>query len=239
MTDDDSLFDMTPNWNGPITIREASTTGRDWALRYHYAQRVPAGSVFYGAFCPDMIAAVAIGTSVGNITGVAPRLGLEHWAGNLEITRVICHPDAPTNTASRSIAATLRYVHKARGVDWVFSYADTGQNHHGGIYQALNAIYVGLNGPAVDGYYLNGILTHPKTVVDTFGTRAWPVAQKIAQSRSMTLEKAPGAYTPKHCYVLPCGPPSVRRAIRKALKPHQRPYPRRAPLAAPHTTATT
>lgn len=228
MSADALLFDIEPDWSSAHwTVHEASTTGRDWALRYHYAQRVPAGSVFYGVFCPDMIATVAVGTSVGNVTGVAPRLGLEGWPGNLEITRVVCHPDAPTNTASRGIAAVLRYVRAARRVAWVFSYADTGQGHHGGIYQALNAVYVGVNGPAVDGYLLNGVLTHPKTVVDTFGTRAWPRAREIAARRGMELEKAPNAYTPKHCYVLPCATPSVNRAIRRALAPHARPYPKK------------
>jgi hypothetical protein len=153
----EALFDLEPDWAAVRwTVREAPTTGRDWAIRYHYAQRVPAGSVAYGVFCPDMVASVFVGTSVGNVSGVAAKLGLEVWSGNLEITRVICHPDAPKNTASRAIAAVLRYVHRARGVDWVFSYADTGQNHHGGIYQALNAVYVGVNGAARHGYLLDG-----------------------------------------------------------------------------------
>jgi hypothetical protein len=227
MTDIGALFDLEPDWTAAHwTVREAPTTGREWAVRYHYAQRVPAGSVAYGVFCPDMVASVFVGTSVGNVSGVAAKFGLEPWPGNLEITRVICHPDAPKNTASRAIAAVLRYVHRARGVDWVFSYADTGQNHHGGIYQALNAVYVGVNGAARHGYRLDGLLTHPKTIVDTFGTEAWPKAQELARRRGMALEKVEGAYTPKHCYVLPCATPAVNRRIRKALTAHAQPYPR-------------
>jgi hypothetical protein len=229
MTEQLELFEVTLDWSAPRwVVREAPNTGRDWAENFHYARRVPAGSVFYGVFCPDMICAVAVGTPVGNITGVAPRLGLTRWPGNLEITRVICHPDAPKNTASRSIASVLSHAHRARGVDWVFSYADTGQNHHGGIYQALNAIYVGLNGEAVDTYSLNGVITHPKTIVDTFGTRAWPKVQELAKRRGMTLEKVVDGITPKHCYVLPCSTPAVNRVIRQALIAHAKPYPKRA-----------
>lgn len=225
----DALFDLQPDWSGPLTVRESPVAGRDWTVAYHYSAVPPAGSVYYGAYCPDLVAVVSVGTPVGNITGVGPRVGLTEWPGNLEITRVVCHPDAPKNTASRSIAAVLRHVHKFRRVDWVFSYADTGQNHHGGIYQALNATYVGLNGKAQPGYVLDGRRTHPKTIVDTFGTRAWPAVREFAAKRGQTLERVEGQITPKHCYILPCSTPAVNRAIRKALQPHVKPYPKRDP----------
>jgi hypothetical protein len=200
----DALFDLECDWSrAHLTIREAPVSGRDWNTKWHYSTFPPSASVFYGAFGPDLLAVVAVGTPAGNISGVAGRYALSNWPGNLEITRVICHPDAPKNTASRCIAAVLRHVHAARRVDWVFSYADTGQGHHGGIYQALNAVYVGLNGKTCHGYQLNGVMAHPK----------------------------PDAITPKHTYILPCSEPSVNRAIRHQLKPYARPYPKRLAAA--------
>lgn len=224
-----STFDRERDWQ----LRELGSAGgkfetaRGWVERWHYSHRMPGGGTrTFGLFCPDMVCCVM--TSIpNNVHGVATRLNLHRWPGNIEISRVIAHPDAPRNTASRAVAAVLA-LYRTWGTEWLFSYADTGQGHHGGIYQALNGIYVGQSDERV-GYLLNGEPCHPRSLVSSYGTQAWPAIRDIiARATGETLERVEGLNTAKHTYVLPCGGPASRRAIRRHLAPIAEKYPKRA-----------
>lgn len=225
------LFDQPQSdFNGPPKARETNRlTAERWVQRWHYLGSMSSASACYGFFRGDLAAVVIVGNGA-NASGLAARVHLKRWPGNYEITRVVCHPDAPKNTASQAIAAVGRLL-RARGLTWVFSYADTGQAHHGGIYQALNCVYLGVTSTR-NGYLADGKMMHPRQVVEVFGTEAWPRAQQIAADRDILLEKVPDALKPKHIYVYPVGSPAVNRAIRKALAPHSLPYPRRMQAAS-------
>lgn len=228
----DGLFALdeapAPRFTAPVwKVRETTVqTARAWVTRWHYSRRMPGGGTRqWAVFGPDMVACVMVSLP-NNVHGVAGRLGLTGWPGNLEISRVVAHPDAPKNTASRSVAAVCdRY--RAEGHAWVFSYADTGQGHHGGIYQALNAVYVGLS-EARSGFMCDGVPVHPRSLVSTYGTQAWPRIRDLYHADTgRMLVKVDEMNTAKHTYVLPIGGPASRRAIRRALAPITRPYPKR------------
>lgn len=225
----DALFDAPPprfDRGAEWTVREvAVTTFRRWLEDWHYTHALPLAPIGYGVFAPDMIACVTLSPAT-NLAGVAGRLGLERWPGNIEISRVVAHPDAPYGAASRAVAACYGLWNRSRGLEWVFSYADTGQRHHGGIYQALNAVYCGVS-PARPGFLVNGVPKHPRSVVADYGSQAWPAVIELAAAKGDTIERVPDANTPKHTYVLPIGGPASRRAIRAALAPHSQPYPKR------------
>lgn len=210
------------------TVKEVSIeTGREWVGRWHYANRMPGtGNHCWGIFCPDMIACVVISLP-NNPHGVAARYGLEGWQGNREISRVVAHPDAPKNTTSRAVRMVAAHLHATQGIEWLFSYADTGQNHHGGIYQALNCVYVGLTASHA-GYLLDGEPIHSRTLTAVYGTSAWPrIRDMLRELGRGDLVRIPDAETPKHTYILPCGGPASRRAIRKALAGYMLSYPKR------------
>lgn len=157
-----------------------------------------------------------------NPYGVAGRLGLKAWLGNYEITRVAAHPKAPKNTASKSLALMCAAVRDDFGFDWLFSYADTGQGHHGGIYQALNAVYCGFGVQGGGGVLIvDGRKYHTRSAVTTFGT----ASRKLIREQGHEVGFVP--MTQKHTYILPIGGPASRRAIRKALEPYTLPYPKR------------
>lgn len=231
-------------------IRETTVqTARRWVEDWHYSGRMPGGGTRVWAITApadlDYIGrtratvAVVMLSLPNNVAGVAGRIGINtaEWPGNMEISRVIAHPNAPRNTASRSVALGLK-VWRGMGYTWVFSYADVGQDHHGGIYQALNAVYVGIGdvGGRV-GYMLNGEPMHPRSVVSRWGTQAWPRVQEIARLEGHTLERVDGQITEKHTYILPCGGPARDRALRLLLEPYARTYPKRTDHHA--TTPTT
>ena len=103
--------------------------------------------------------------------------------------------------------------------------ADTGQNHHGGIYQALNAVYLGVS-EGRPGWLLDGKQIHPRSVVARYGTQARIEAPIRAAKRGENLVYVPDLITGKHTYILPIGDKKVRRDIREHLKPWIHPYPK-------------
>lgn len=210
-----------------LEVRPVSNfTAQRWLGTHHYLANVGNAQVgIFGLYVGDMIAIVTIGNA-SNAYGITSKYGLDRWKGNVEITRVAVHPEAPTNTASRAIAAVCRILGR-EGWEWLFSYADTGQGHHGGIYQALNAVYVGIS-PPLPGYLMDGAPMHPRTVVATYGTQAWPRVRELARERGHTLEKVRTMNAAKHTYILPVANDArTRFAIRRALKRYERPYPKR------------
>ena len=221
-------FDFDGEWEVKPVGR---ATADRWFGMYHYSGT--SGTVngkAFGVYAGDAVSLVAIGPSA-NKDGLAKRYGLEAYTGNVEIVRVAVHPDSPKNTASRSVALVCHYVSRWFGLEWLFSYADTGQGHHGGIYQALNAIYVGTT-PARHGYLLDGESIHPRAVVHMFGTESWAKVSRMAAERGKELVKVQDMNTPKHTYILPIAGPATRRKIRQHLSSYSLPYPKPDCLAA-------
>jgi len=227
------LFDLgAPDFSGRLEVRPvARVTADHWFAEYHYSGTSGGAAVFYGAFQPDLMAVVGIGQPT-NESGVAAKYELGAWRGNLEINRVAVHPSSPKNTASRCVAAVLGRLVASQGYSWVFSYADTGQNHHGGIYQALNAVYVGVS-QGSGGYVVDGVTVHPRTFISMFGTRAKDALPRLATESGRTIEYVDDLNTDKHTYILPIDPDKrVRQAIRDHLRPYTKPYPKRAVAAS-------
>lgn len=78
----------------------------------------------------------------------------ENWLGVLALSRVVCHPDAPHNSASFLVAASMRLIDRQR---WpcLVTYADEWQGHTGAIYRATNWTEVDKTAPEPT-YVLNG-----------------------------------------------------------------------------------
>jgi hypothetical protein len=231
-----ALFDLgAPDWTSELTVREVTYDAAEaWIGRYHYLGKSPAGAFMrLGVFSPDMLGCI-IYAQATNAHGVSAKYGLEQWRGNIEIARVAVHPDAPANTASRVVSAANVYLHSISfpPLEWLFSYADTGQGHHGGIYQALGSVYVGMS-EARHGFTLNGEPIHPRSVVARYGTqnvKGSPTCMEIAASRGETLEYVDELNTAKHLYILPIGTKASKRAIVRHLTRagHVKSYPKRA-----------
>lgn len=122
------------------------------------------------------------------------------------------------------VAAALREL-AADGEQWVFTYADTAHGHHGGIYQALNAVYVGTDAKQWVNFELDGLRISKRAVSGRFGHTRWPEVRDLAAAEGRVLRKV--AWQPKHTYVLPISADKkVRRAIQAALQPLGLPYPK-------------
>lgn len=226
-------------------------TARRWVTDWHYTHRMAgAGTRVWSVTAPCELPSIGSSRATiavimlslpNNQAGVAGRIGIDTdvWPGNMEISRVIAHPSAPTsivdgdgrehsgNTVSRAITMVLP-IWRALGYTWVFSYADIGQNHHGGIYQALNAIYVGIGNPGGrSGWLLNGEPFHARSLVSRFGTQAYPRVIDLARKEGCTLERVEDMETEKHTYIIPLVRKRERRAFEREIEPFRLPYPKR------------
>lgn len=171
---------------------------------YHYSRRMPsairhcfawrgAGGLF-GDF-GDIQAAVLYGNPVNRA-----------WPQDaLELQRLIRRDDFG-RPLSEFVSWTLRWLREHTPTPFVISYADSGEGHHGGIYQASGFSYVHETGRYQDG------LVNPETGEVIHGRQC----NRMFGSRSIeTLLAVGGDYVPayketKYLYVRP---------LRQNLKP--------------------
>ena len=109
----------------------------------HYSGVMPdACQEAFGAFRANggLVAAVAYGPGGNSATFNAIIPGCNSKNAR-ELIRVWVHPKAPKNTASFVISKTFKMF--GPEVMLIVTFADTGQNHQGVIYQALNFRYLG------------------------------------------------------------------------------------------------
>lgn len=207
-------------------IEVAKAQAQDWFGRLHYT-RSAAGHRFF-SFAGQAMLAIGRG---GNRFGVGDKFGLLDFPGGFEITRVACAVDAPRNTASRAISALCAQLGR-EGVDWLFSYADTAQGHHGGIYQAVGAVYVGTDAKQWVNFALDGERVAKRKVSGMFGHTRWPEVRELAAARGLRLERV--EWAPKLTYILITTADRRRRKqIEKVLEPRALPYVKRGHPVTP------
>ena len=90
----------------------------------------------------------------------------EHWTKVLSLTRLVCLPEAPKNTASFLLAHSVRLIRKDGRFVSLVTYADESQGHRGVIYQASGWTYVGRTGPYPRWVDASGKQVAPKATVN-------------------------------------------------------------------------
>jgi hypothetical protein len=202
-------------------IRTAAKSEADrWFGLYHYT--ATASGVQF--FMVDELVMIAVGPG-GNRYGVADKFGLNDFVGGVEITRVACRPDAPRNSASRAIAEVCHHL-ADRGIEWLVSYSDTAHGHHGGIYQALGAAFVGTDAKQWVNFKLNGLRVSKRAISGRYGHTRWPEVRLLAAERGDDLERV--AWMPKLTYILNIAKDRRRRrALAAVLSECSLPYPKR------------
>ena len=138
--------------------------------------------------------------------------------GSLELTRLVRSPGAAL-TLSEFVTWTLRWLRANTNAPFCFSYADSAQDHHGGIYQACGFIYTGESQAQFSSFFSeDGQPLHKRSLSARFGTAA----------RDVVLAKVPGAYIgtekPKHLYIFPLRQKWATIARQRGWK--AKPYPK-------------
>lgn len=122
------------------------------------------------------------------------------------------------SSVSRIVAIALRMLkQECPRLRIVVSFADPGEGHVGGIYQAGNWVYSGLTAQSRRYYDKRGVQRHERNVKATAYTDRNGVVN-YARSDMARIEILPG----KHRYLMP-----LDDAMRKQIEPLRKPYPKR------------
>ena len=195
----------------------------DWATHkaakyavehWHYLKTMPASKVVkVGVWEGEKFIGVVLFSRGANANLLTP-FGLKQTDG-CELTRIALTDHI--NPVSRIVAIAVRFLKKySEGTRLIVSYADTGQNHHGGIYQAGNWLYAGITAANDKHYMVFGKKQHPRSVGAKYGTRSLPALRE----KGIKVELCEPE--PKHKYLM-----ALDKEIKKQIEHLRQPYPKR------------
>lgn len=213
-----SLFNDAPL---EYTVRPIPKADTHWfLLNVHYAKRIPPISYAFGLFYGDNIKGVVTYGLPASPTLCKGVCGVAYKDNVLELNR-LCLIDNQPNEASRLVAASLKLLPKPT---IVVSYADSGQDHTGFVYQATNFLYTGTTAPHID-WAVRGLeRMHPKAISNMVSGKG--------RSRIETLKDEFGdrfyytERTRKHRYVFFCADKKQKKQLRNALQYDVLAYPK-------------
>ncbi len=134
-----------------------------------------------------------------------------------ELTRVaLSRHDTPVSRIIRVAMCIMRK--RSPGIRLVVSFADPGEGHHGGIYQACNWIFAGVSSKSVQYKGPDGNLWHPRMVKVQGFTTCYGVRRKTFKPAQCEQIKRPGKYR----YLMP-----LDAEMRRQIEPLRQPYPKR------------
>lgn len=184
------------------------------AKHWHYSGCLPAGRLI-------KVGVWEYGTFIGCVLfsrGATPQIGRPYNLKQTEIcelTRIaLKHHDTPV---SRIGSIALRFLKKnSPGLRLVVSYADPEQDHHGGIYQAMNWIYEGAMAPR-GLIKLLGRLRHSRSINSKYGSSDIEWLRKNVDPKATLIKTKP-----KHKYLMP-----LDADMRRRLAGRAKPYPKK------------
>lgn len=202
----------------PLRLDWATAEATAFACkRWHYSRCVPVFKcVRIGVWEADRFIGVVL---FGQ--GATPEIGSPYGLEGTEVcelTRIAL--DTHRAPVSRIVRIALAFLHKhCPGIRLVVSFADQGQGHRGGIYQAGNWTYAG--GMKTHAYIVNGVQVHPKTLHSRYGKGG----QSIPWLREHIDPNASRVTVGfKHRYLMP-----LDEDMRARIQPLSLPYPKREP----------
>jgi len=188
--------------------REAATHA---VMKWHYSKAMPAGKIIgYGVWDDNGFAG-----SVIYGRGANPRLGERYGLDQVEVCELVRVALKPRHQfpTSQAVSMSLRQIRcENPGLRLVLSYADTKEKHHGGIYQAMNWVYVGET--FAQTVVLHGKRVHQRTVVSKYGTAKIEYLRKYVDPTAYRIMQEA-----KHKYLMPLDK-QMRRRVMKDAKPY-------------------
>ena len=138
----------------------------------------------------------------------------------IELNR-LCLRNNKKNEASILVGRSIKMLPSNKVI---VSYADSGQNHVGCVYQATNFLYTGLSNPG-QMYQIDGKPNlHHITIIDEFRNKGVNRAEALRAKYGDKLHTVP--YTRKHRYVYLHGDRKFKKRILADLRYPIREYPK-------------
>ena len=122
--------------------------------KHHYSHNVNGIQSYYhfGLFregnfgLPTMIGAMLY--AIPSMPATAAKYNPINPSKCMELRRLVCVDDTPTNTESYFIGQTFRWLKQNTDIEGIISFADQHYGHSGVIYKATNFEYLGETAPA-------------------------------------------------------------------------------------------
>ena len=186
--------------------------------KWHYSQSMPTPPVIRigawegGKYIGAVLFSRGTSDSMGSPYGLA-------MTQVCELTRVaLSRHETPV---SRIVAIALKLLaRKEKGLQLIVSYADPEQNHAGGIYQAMNWVYVGRTASDAKFRDKQGRIWHSRQVSATGYKKQYGEYRRVPKISE--CERIPVAG--KHKYLYP-----LDDDMRTRIQPLAQPYPKREP----------
>lgn len=161
--------------------------------------------------------------------GASSHLGKPYGLGHnelCELTRIAFRQHE--HPVSEIVSVALKQLRaSAPGLRLVVSFADPLHNHHGGIYQAMNWLYLGVTGGDTQ-FIVYGRRRHSRSMAGKQFGGGRPTRQSIGYLREHVDPNAQAIkMPPKHRYAWP-----FDRQMRRLLLPRVLPYPAPYPVAS-------
>jgi hypothetical protein len=215
-----SLFDVddVASFGAVRDMRVAPVSTGDvdeFARRWHYSHGGGSALWRYGLWDGfTLVGVVAYNLPVRRACEMV--FGPDHLHTVAHMGRLVCADDAPRNSESRLIGASLKLLERDKPeMRAVLTFAAQDQGHLGYVYQATNAIYTGTGG--YDKTYVAADGRH----ISTNGKATNDFAEQLVQSGGAVARALP-----KHRYLYLLGNKTKRRESLSMLRLPSLPYPK-------------
>lgn len=211
-----SFFDASTGYSvQPIQPKDSHY----FLLNIHYAKRIPNIIHAFGLFeSGSLVGVITYGmpASTTLVTGIAG----DKWSENvLELNR-LCLLNNKPHEASRLVGQSLKLLPKPK---IIVSFADTGEDHEGIVYQATNFIYTGTTAPHKD-WAVKGLENaHSRSFGHLFNGNATLQQLKEHFGDDFYYKER----TIKHRYIMLLGSKTQKKEMARDLKYKPVPYPKK------------
>ncbi len=205
-----------------FTIKQIEfTEAKTFILQYEWLKNIGSAKYCFGLYFGSHLASVACYTSPVSPNGYKKILGEKNGI-ILQLCRGASSYWAPKWASSKIISSSLKMIQKQFGAIAVVAYADPKAGEIGTIYQACNAIYIGLtNSGGAKTYIINGTKYHPRKIHKLYGSRKPEILRKIDPHFKTIKIK------PKHRYIFLLGTSWRKKEYLNKISHLIQPYPKR------------
>lgn len=189
-------------------------------LNYHYSHSVPSAKlVKIGVWeKKKFIGCIIFSRGANNNLGRPYNLSFTEIC---ELTRVALNKHETPVSRILSIAVKM-LIKQSPGLKLIISFADTEQEHYGGIYQANNWIYTGLTNSA-DEYIFKGKKCHGRSIRSVYLNEARKNVKTLIEFlKSIDPKMRVVKGSQKHRYLKP-----LDKDMQKLILPLAKPYPKK------------
>jgi hypothetical protein len=203
----------------PISFAEAQA----FVVQYEWLGNMGAAKYCFGLRLGSELAAVTCYTTPSSPIAYRTLFGSELSRRVFQLCRGASSPWAPKWAPSMLISRSLRLMAREHRAVAVVAYADPEAGEVGTVYQAANALYLGLTDSRGPGkYIIGGREYHARAVQKLFGSAAHEYLIGVDPNYRRIQR------TKKHRYLFLIGTRSIRRELLLTLSGRVKSYPKRA-----------